>query len=186
MTSPDQPLPPYPYPTPPPTPLPQYPPYIPEQDVDLSHLPESALDGIHGDGDVVLKKPGELGPPAYPHGPDMTESPPGSGVWVPDHRPEAPGQTHPAGYHSGGGDTYPTTGDPATDEAIRQTFTNLRDIRDAHGTGQTPADGTFYTDAANRASGIQSDLEGVGRAAGTHWTGEAADMYQTINKRLAT
>jgi hypothetical protein len=134
---------------------------------------------------VVLTKPGELGPPAYPDGPNMTESPPGSGVWVPDYRPEAPGQTHPAGYRPGQ-DTYPTTGDPAIDEAIRQTFTNLRDIRDAHGTGQTPANGTFYTDAANRARGIQSDLQGVSRAANAHWTGDAADTYQAINQRLAT
>lgn len=82
-------------------------------------------------------------------------------------------------------DTYPTTGEPTVDEAIRQTFLNLRDIREAHGTGATPADGTFYTDAAAKAEAIQSDLHGVGRAAGTHWTGDAAEMYQNITKKLA-
>lgn len=183
----DEPLPPYPYiepPLMPGQPVPQYPPYIPEQEVSPSLSPDT-ISKIHDDGGVVLEKPGELGPPVNFMGPDYTESPPGSGVWVPDHRPLAPGSTVPAAFKPSG-DTYPTTGDPAVDEAIRQTFTNLVDIRDAHGTGQTPTSGTFYTDAANQARNIQSDIQGVGRAAGSHWSGDAADMYQNINQRLAT
>ncbi|WP_199178183.1 hypothetical protein [Mycobacterium hubeiense] len=175
----DEPLPPYPYPTPPPTPLPQYPPYIPESQMDLdSGMPRSTLDGIHDDGGVIIKKPGELGPP--PTYGNYVESPPGSGVWVPDKRPHPPGSVLPAST-----DTYPTTGDPAVDEAIRQTFTNLVEIRDALGTGQTPASGPFYTDAATKARNIQCDIQSVGRAADSHWIGESGDMYRTINQRLA-
>lgn len=100
-----EPLDPYPYPTPLPQqgdPVPQYPPYIPEQDMDLQHMPESTLDGIHGDQGVVIQPPGEkLGPPptvdgprmVQPYGPDDPEL---SRVWVPDHRPLPPGTVVPA------------------------------------------------------------------------------------------
>lgn len=72
MSTPDPPLPPYPYPGPPP------------------RLPDGA----------VVTPPGQtLGPPVYPHRPDMVESPPGSHVWVPDPRPLAPGSTVPAANH---------------------------------------------------------------------------------------
>lgn len=83
-------------------------------------------------------------------------------------------------------ETYPTIGDPAIDEAIRQTFTSLVEMRDAHGTGETPASGTFYTDAAGRAHGIQTDIKGVAKAAAGHWTGDAGESYQQINRQLAT
>jgi hypothetical protein len=65
--------------------------------VDLSHLPEDAIEKTHSDQGVILEKPGELGSPANWMGPPYTESPPGSGVWVPDHRPSPPDETHPAG-----------------------------------------------------------------------------------------
>lgn len=83
-------------------------------------------------------------------------------------------------------ETYPTFGDPAIDEAIRQTFTSMAQMRDAHGTGQTPVSGTFYTDAAHRARGIQTDINGVAKAAACHWTGDAGQSYQQINRQLAT
>lgn len=93
-------------------PLPQYPPYIPENQVDLSHLPESSIAGVHGDysvkpdEDVVLwpPPPSGIGDAAGTAGPgnlppywlkDYREIAPG--VWVRDDRPEAPGQVHPAG-----------------------------------------------------------------------------------------
>lgn len=85
-----------------------------------------------------------------------------------------------------GGDTYPMTGEPAIDEAIRQVFTDLVDVRDAHGTGQTPVSGTYFTDAAKKASSIHTGIEDVSRSASTHWHGESGDIYQAITKRLAT
>jgi hypothetical protein len=121
-----------------------------------------------------------------PHTGPYTEYPPGSGKWWQDKRPLTPGTTIPAGMKSPGDDTYPTTGDPAIDEAIRQTFTNLKDIRDAHGTGQIPISGSFYTDAAKVVEGIQDGVQQVGRAAATHWTGESGDVYQAITRELAT
>lgn len=139
----------------------------------------------HGDS-PIRKEPGELGPPAYPHEAPYTEYPPGSGNWWPDHRPLAPGSTVPAGLHSGGDDTYPSTGDPALDEAIRQTFTNLRDIRDAHGTGQTPVDGSFFAEGAQAVRGIQDDIAHTARSAASHWTGQSGEVYQRIAKHLSS
>lgn len=159
-------------------PQPNYPP----GDVSPALTPD-AIGKIHDDGGVIIKRPGELGPPVNPNGPNYYEFPPGSGVWIPDTRPMAPGSTVPASHRTG--DTYPVTGDPAIDEAIRQTFTNLVEIRDAHGTGQTPTPGTFFADAAVTARSIQGDIRGVGQAAGNHWTGDAAQLYQTLNQRLA-
>jgi hypothetical protein len=60
-------------------------------------------------------------------------------------------------------ETYPTFGAPAIDEAIRQTFTSLVQMRDAHGTGETPASGTFCTDGAGHARRIQTDIKGKAR-----------------------
>lgn len=85
-----------------------------------------------------------------------------------------------------GGDTYPMTGEPAVDEAIRQVFTDLVDVRDAHGSGQTPVSGTYFTDASKTASAIQTGIQDVSQAAGTHWHGESGDIYQAIAKRLTT
>lgn len=83
-----------------------YPPYIPESQVDLSHLPESALDGIHGtrpQDDIVLWKPTPENPlPPYWMN-DYTEMSPG--VWrrltKEDYEKMPPGQTRPM---SGSGD----------------------------------------------------------------------------------
>jgi hypothetical protein len=71
LDTPDPTLPPYPAPTYSPRipgpdgiapEIPQYPPYIPEQDMNTSSgMPRSTLDGIHDDGGVIIKKPGELG-----------------------------------------------------------------------------------------------------------------------------
>ncbi|OKH79717.1 hypothetical protein EB73_34695 [Mycobacterium sp. SWH-M3] len=78
------------------------------------------------------------------------------------------------------------TGEPAVDEAIRQVFTDLVDVRDAHGSGQTPVSGTYFTDASKTASAIQTGIQDVSQAAGTHWHGESGDIYQAIAKRLTT
>jgi hypothetical protein len=162
---PDPTLEPYPYPTHPLLPgpdgtapqVPQYPPYIPEQDMNLtSGMPRSTLDGIHGDGGVVITKPGELGPPVYPDGPPLTESPPGSGVWVPDKRPPVPGSTFPMS-DTGAGDagaapaSWSGKGGEAADdaeaslqntraalsEADRGLYTNLNDAHTADAQSRT-------------------------------------------------
>lgn len=112
MTTPTDPsLPPYPYPTEGPLigkPVPQYPPYIPEQDMNTaSGSPRSTLDNIHGNQGVVIQPPGEkLGPPVDPHGPDMMQpygpnDPELSRVWIPDNRPLAPGSVRPASHTEG-------------------------------------------------------------------------------------
>ena len=63
---------------------------------------------------------------------------------------------------------------------------NLVDVRDAHGSGQTPVSGTYFTDASKTASAIQTGIQDVSQAAGTHWHGESGDIYQAIAKRLTT
>ena len=50
--------------------------------------------------------------------------------------------------------------------------------RDAHGSGQTPVSGTYFTDASKTASAIQTGIQDVSQAAGTHWHGESGDIYQ--------
>jgi hypothetical protein len=90
MTNPEPTLPPYPYPT-----------EGPQMNTSFG-APRSTLDNLHGDQGVVLQPPGEkLGPPIYPHSPNMAQpygpdDPELSRVWIPDHRPPAPGQTFPA------------------------------------------------------------------------------------------
>ena len=87
--------------------VPQYPPYIPESKVDLQHLPESTLDGIHGDGGVIRMPPGsKLGPAPTPDGPRYTQpygpdDPELSRIWVPDRRPAPPGSVLPASNSTG-------------------------------------------------------------------------------------
>lgn len=131
---------PYPYPSPmpsgPESAVPQYPPYIPEQDMNTSSgTPRSTLDGIHDDGGVVIKPPGELGPPNYPMGPRYAESPPGSGVWVPDQRPYPPGSVVPADW-SGEGAEQAEAANAAlqrTREAMNRADEGLgQSITDAH------------------------------------------------------
>lgn len=91
----------------------------------------------------------------------------------------------PAAFKGGkASESYPITGDPSIDEAIRQTVSNLADMRDAHGTGQTPIDGTYFRDKASLASEIKSDIENIGKAA-SHWTGESGRHFHELNHRLA-
>ncbi|MDO2394822.1 type VII secretion target [Mycobacterium avium subsp. hominissuis] len=81
---------------------PQYPPYIPEQQFDTSGgAPRSTLDGIHGTGADEPERwapsyPGEL-PPYWTK--DYVQDKTDPNLWWPDHRPDAPGSTHPAAYH---------------------------------------------------------------------------------------
>ena len=118
--------------------VPQYPPYIPEQDMNLtSGMPRSTLDRIHDDGGVVIKEPGELGPPVYPMGPRYTESPPGSGVWVEDHRPLPPGSVLPASWSGKGAEVADDAEASleqtraALSEADRGLYANLNDAHTA-------------------------------------------------------
>lgn len=140
--TPDPTLPPYPAPSyypqvpGPDGEVPQYPPYIPEQDMNTSSgMPRSTLDGIHDDGGVVIKPPGELGPPSYPMGPQYTEAPPGSGLWVPDHRPYPPGSVRPAGWSGNGAEEAEAAdaGLRKTREALNQADQGLaQNLTDAH------------------------------------------------------
>ena len=118
--------------------VPQYPPYIPEQDMNLtSGMPRSTLDNLHGDQGVMIKEPGELGPPVYPMGPRYTESPPGSGVWVVDHRPLPPGSVLPASWSGKGADSADDAdaslqqSRAALSEADRGLYANLNDAHTA-------------------------------------------------------
>ena len=130
LDTPDPTLPPYPAPTYSPQipgpdgaapSVPQYPPYIPEQEMPTSSgMPRSTLDGIHDDGGVVIQKPGELGPWSPPSEAPYTEAPPGSGVWVPDHRPYPPGSVRPAGWSGEGADDA-----DAADASLRKTRETL-------------------------------------------------------------
>lgn len=73
---------------------PQYPPYIPETQANLtSGMPFSTIEGIHGDQGVVLWKPTpeQPLPPYWMH--SYEEISPG--VWIPDRRPSPPGATYP-------------------------------------------------------------------------------------------
>lgn len=118
--------------------------------MDLSSgMPRSTLDGIHDDGGVIIKKPGELGPPAYRDAPPYTESPPGSGVWVPDKRPPAPGSTLPMSSSTGedqdewAGNAADAAGD--TEASLRRTRAVLDEadrrlqtaVTDAHSAAAT-------------------------------------------------
>lgn len=106
---------------------PQYPPYIPEQQFDTSQgMPRSTLDGIHGTGgdDPIRWSPsfsGEL-PPYGMH--DYVQDQNDPDLWWPDHRPDAPGSTHPAGYKGAN-----TTGAPfRVNYAELEKFAQERDL----------------------------------------------------------
>lgn len=95
------------------------------------------------------------------------------------------GGINPAAFKGGkASESYPITGDPSIDEAIRQTVSNLADMRDAHGTGQTPVDGTYFRDKSSVATEIKSDIENIGRGA-SHWTGQSGQLFHELNHRLA-
>ena len=196
--TPDPTLPPYPAPTYQPQipgpdgvapQVPQYPPYIPEQQMPTSSgMPRSTLDGIHDDGGVILKKPGELGPPMYPMGPRYTESPEGSGVWVPDHRPLPPGSVRPAGWDGKGADEADTA-----DAALRRTHDALNEadqglaqqIIDAH-----TADAQTKTQLQRIQQEIQQGVAAMqptlGTAAGREQLAEFLDRKASEAKQLAS
>lgn len=196
--TPDPTLPPYPppsyYPQIPtwddPTPdVPQYPPYIPEQDMNTSSgMPRSTLDGIHGDGGVILKEPGELGPPAYRDGPNYTESPPGSGVWVPDHRPYPPGSVLPAGWSGKGAEEA-----DAADAALRKTRDALnkadqglaQNITDAH-TADAQSKAQLQRIQQEIQLGIAAMQPTLGTAAGREQLAEFLDRKASEAKQVAS
>lgn len=196
--TPDPTLPPFPPPTyypriptwDDPTPdVPQYPPYIPEQDMNTSSgMPRSTLDGIHDDGGVIIKRPGELGPPQYPMGPRYTESPEGSGVWVPDHRPYPPGSVLPASW-SGKGAEEAAAADAAlrkTRDALNQADQGLaQNITDAH-----TADAQTKTHLQRIQQEIQLGIAAMqptlGTAAGREQLAEFLDRKASEARQVAS
>jgi hypothetical protein len=137
--------------------VPQYPPYIPEQDFNTSSgMPRSTVDGIHGTGgDDPIRwspsYPGEL-PPYGMH--DCVQDKTDPNLWWPDHRPEAPGSTHPAAYHEDKGDK----GDPA--QGAGKLDVNPADLHNA-------ADQYAQLQAAAAAIGPQA-VDEVNRIIATH------------------
>lgn len=184
---------PYPYPSPMPTSpdgsVPQYPPYIPEQDMNTSSgMPRSTLDGIHDDGGVIIKRPGELGPPNYPHGPRYTESPEGSGVWVPDDRPYPPGSVLPAGWTGKAAEKADET-DAAlkkTREALNRADQGLaQNIADAH-TADAQSKGQLQRIQQEIQMGIAAMQPTLGTAAGREQLAEFLDRKASEAKQVAS
>lgn len=196
--TPDPTLPPYPAPTYQPQipgpdgvapQVPQYPPYIPEQQMPTSSgMPRSTLDGIHDDGGVILKKPGELGPPQYPMGPRYTESPDGSGVWVPDHRPLPPGSVRPAGWDGKGADQA-----EAADAKLRKTHDALNEadqglaqhIIDAH-TADAQTKTQLQRIQQEIQQGVAAMQPSLGTAAGREQLAEFLDRKASEAKQVAS
>jgi hypothetical protein len=196
--APDPTLPPYPAPTYQPQipgpdgvapQVPQYPPYIPEQQMPTSSgMPRSTLDGIHDDGGVILKKPGELGPPSYPMGPRYTESPDGSGVWVPDHRPLPPGQVRPAGWDGQGADEADTAA-----AALRKTHDALNEadqglaqrIIDAH-TADAQTKTQLQRIQQEIHQGVTAMQPTLGTASGREQLAEFLDRKASEAKQVAS
>lgn len=168
--------------------VPQYPPYIPEQDMNTSSgMPRSMLDGIHDDGGVVLKPPGELGPPSYPMGPQYTESPPGSGVWVPDHRPYPPGSVRPAGWSGKGAEEADATDASLrkTREALNQADQGLaQNITDAH-TADAQSKTQLQRIQQEIRSGIAAMQPSLGSAAGREQLADFLDRKASEAKQVA-
>ena len=183
---------PYPYPGPMPLDpggtVPQYPPYIPEQDMNTSSgMPRSTVDGIHDGGGVMIKPPGELGPPNYPMGPVYTEAPPGSGVWVPDRRPYPPGSVLPAGWSGKGAEEA-----DATDAALRKTREALnradqglaQNITDAH-TADAQSKMRLQRIQQEIQSGIAAMQPSLGTAAGREQLADFLDRKAAEAKQVA-
>jgi hypothetical protein len=196
--TPDPTLPPYPAPTYSPQipgpdgtapEVPQYPPYIPEQGMNTSSgMPRSTLDGIHDDGDVVVQKPGELGPSSPPMEPPYTEAPPGSGVWVPDHRPYPPGSVRPAGWSGKAAEEADATDASLrkTREAMNQADQGLaQNITDAHA-----ADAQSKTQLQriqqDIRTGIAAMQPSLGTAAGREQLAEFLDRKGAEAKQVAS
>ncbi|CPV66135.1 hypothetical protein [Mycobacteroides abscessus] len=139
--------------------------------------------GFH---DAAPQAPGStFAPPVMPPGMhEPAAGPPMSGMQGGMDAVRNMSSTVPAAAR-GAGETYPSTGDPGIDEAIRQSFTNLIEMRDAHGDGRTPADGSYFGRSAEHARSISTNIRAVGRSAAEHWTGASGQMYQEINRQLA-
>ena len=198
LDTPDPTLPPYPAPTYSPQipgpdgvapPVPQYPPYIPEQQMPTSSgMPRSTLDGIHDDGGVVIKKPGELGPWSPPSEAPYTEAPPGSGVWVPDHRPYPPGSVRPAGWTGDAADDAETA-----DASLRKTRDTLNDadqglahnITNAH-TADAQSKMQLQRIQQEIRSGIAAMQPTLGTAAGREQLAEFLERKGAEAKQVAT
>lgn len=168
---------------------PQYPPYIPEQDMPTSSgMPRSTLDGIHDDGGVIIKKPGELGPWSPPSEAPYTESPPGSGVWVPDHRPYPPGSVRPAGW-SGPAAEEADTADAAlrkAREGLNQADQGLaQNITAAH-TADAQSKTQLQRIQQEIRTGVAAMQPSLGTAAGREQLADFLDRKGAEAKQVAT
>lgn len=168
--------------------VPQYPPYIPEQDMNTSSgMPRSTLDGIHDDGGVVIKEPGELGPWSPPMEPPYTESPPGSGVWVPDHRPYPPGSVRPAGW-SGQGAEEADAADASlrkTREALNQADQGLAQTITAAHTADAQSTMALQRIQQEITVGVAAMQPSLGTAAGREQLAEFLDRKASEAKQVA-
>lgn len=153
-----------------------------------SGMPRSTLDGIHDDGGVILQKPGELGPPAYPSGPRYTESPPGSGVWVPDQRPYPPGSVSPSAWSGQAADEATTS-----EAGLRRTRDALNQADDALGRAITEAH-TADAESKTQLQRIQQEIQvgvaamqpSLGTAAGKEQLAEFLDRKGSEAKQVAS
>ena len=196
LDTPDPTLPPYPartYSPPIPGPdarpeVPQYLPYIPGQDMNTSSgMPRSTLDGIHDDGGVVIKKPGELVPSSSPTEPPYTESPPGSGVWVPDQRPYPPGSVRPAGWTGKAAEEA-----DATDASLRKTRGALNQadqglaqrISAAH-TSDAQSKTQLHRFQQEIRTGVAAMQPSLGTAAGREQLAEFLDRKGAVAEQVA-
>jgi hypothetical protein len=167
--------------------VPQYPPYIPEQDMNTSSgMPRSTLDGIHDDGGVVIQKPGELGPP--PSWGDYQEAPPGSGVWVPDHRPLAPGSVVPAAWSGKGGEAADDA--EASLQKTRSTLSEAdqglyKNLSDAH-TADAQSKAHLQRIHQEIRSGIAALQPSLGTAAGREQLADFLQMKAAEAKQVSS
>ena len=168
--------------------VPRYPPYIPEQDMNTSSgMPRSTLDGIHDDGGVVIKQPGELGPWSPPTEAPYTESPRGSGVWVPDQRPYPPGSVRPAAWSGEGADEADAADASLqkTRDALNQADQGLaQNITDAH-TADAQSTMALQRIQQEIQVGVAAMQPSLGTAAGREQLAEFLDRKASEAKQVA-
>jgi prefoldin subunit 5 len=153
-----------------------------------SGMPRSTLDGIHDDGGVVIQKPGELGPSSAPTEPPYTESPPGSGVWVPDQRPYPPGSVRPAGWSGKAAEEA-----DAADASLRKTREGLNQADEGlaqHITAAHAADAQSKTQLQRIQqeirTGVAAMQPSLGTAAGREQLAEFLDRKGAEAKQVAS
>ena len=169
--------------------VPQYLPYIPGQDMNTSSgMPRSTLDGIHDDGGVVIKKPGELVPSSSPTEPPYTEAPPGSGVWVPDQRPYPPGSVRPAGWTGKAAEEADATDASLrkTREALNQADQGLAQRISAAHTSDAQSKTQLHRFQQEIRTGVAAMQPSLGTAAGREQLAEFLDRKGAVAEQVAS